>query len=187
MKSNHQIKISGRAVIISFVILAVIAGIAAYVNHTSGSGGADKGSSTDGYHLTIAVSRGGDIKTVKTYTLQEIRKMDTEDVYAKLSSTNKEDIEGTFTGVRAETLLEDADKNILKKYSTFIFTAGDGYSSAASRKEIKNGDAVLVAFKRNGKAMEHFNDGGTGPMQVIFTRDTYGNRSTKYLTKIICK
>lgn len=182
MNSRPRFKISGRAIVVIIVVLALITAVAAYMNMSGND------SDADGYSLTVAVSDdNGDIKDLKTYTLAQIENMPSVNVYTKLQSSEKGDEEGTFTGVTVKYLLNKTDPDIIKEHENFIFSAGDGYSSAASADEVRGGKSVIIAYAKDGKDMEHFNEGGSGPMRVVFTRDTYGNRSTKFLIKIICK
>ena len=37
--------------------------------------------------------------------------------------------------------------------------------------------AVMIAYRKNGRLLEHYNDGGTGPMRLLVTTDSYGTRS----------
>lgn len=181
MGNRHKLKINNKAIVIVFTVLIVVISVAAYLNYSSSD------NSGEGYQVAIAVkSDSGTSKVVKTYSLKEIKNMKTVDIYVKLLSSAKGDEEGTFTGVPVKTILDNTDKSIIKKHENYIFTAGDGYSAAATKKEIKEKNNAIVAFAKDGKNMEHFNEGGSGPMRVIFAKDTYGNRGTKFLIKITC-
>lgn len=182
MTKEPRFKISGKVLIIGFIVLAVIVAVTAWINLSQ------KGSGGSGYSLSVmAPDDNGKLQCIKCYSLQEIKKMKNTDVYAKLVSADKGNEEGTFTGVEVKTILQDADSQLLERYKSFIFTAGDRFSSAASIKEIEKSKNIILAFEKDGKALEHFNDGGSGPMRIIFSDDTYGNRGTKNLVKITCK
>lgn len=182
MIEQRRIKISGKAVVIILSLLVLITIVTAYVNMS------DKATKSDGFSLTITVyNDNGETSYSKTYSLLQIEKMPSVDVHAKLHSAQKGTEEATFTGVTLKYILDQTDKTILKSHKTFIFSAGDGYSSAASQDEVAKGNNVMIAYAKNGKEMEHFNEGGEGPMKVIFAKDIYGNRSTEFLIKVICR
>ncbi len=182
MTNQSRVNISGKVVAIIIAFLVMVVAVAAYINLSGNNDAAD------GYGLTISVvDENGSVTDLKTYTINQIKEMPSVDVYAKLQSSQKGDEEGTFTGVTLKYILNHTDRDILKDYKTFILSAGDGYSSAASQKEVKNGNAVLIAYAKDGKDLEHFNEGGLGPMKAVFTKDVYGNRSTEFLVKVTCK
>ncbi|MEA4921922.1 MAG: molybdopterin-dependent oxidoreductase [Eubacteriaceae bacterium] len=184
MEKRRKLKLGNKAVIIFFAVLTAVIIITAAVNMTNNSSSIGGGKNV----LTVSgENSAGKTKTIKKYTMKEIRKLESENVYADLESSSKADEKGTFTGVSVMDLLNDSDPNLVKEYKTFIFTAGDGYSSAASQKEIKEKNNIIAAYSKNGKTLTEYSKGGSGPLQVIFAKDTYGNRSTKYLVKIICK
>ncbi|MGI6721132.1 MAG: molybdopterin-dependent oxidoreductase [Anaerovoracaceae bacterium] len=178
---TRKLKLGGKTIVIGFVILVLVVAVTAWINHSGHRGG------DDGYTLSVQRMANGKTKTVKKYTLNEIRRMKSVNEYAKLLSAQHADEKGVFTGVPVADIVRDADPALVKKTRTYIFSAGDGYSSAASAKEIAGGNDVIVAYAKDGRALEHFNDGGAGPMRVVFTEDTYGNRGTKFLVKIICR
>lgn len=182
MTNKSRINISGKVVAIIIVFLVMVIVVSAYINLSGNNDDAD------GYVLTVSVvDENGSITDLRTYTINEIKDMPSVDVYAKLQSSQNGDEEGTFTGVALKYILNHTDRDILKEYKTFILSAGDGYSSAASQKEVKNGNAVIIAYAKDGKDLEHFNEGGLGPMKAVFTKDVYGNRSTGFLVKVTCK
>jgi len=165
-KKPFKLKLSkwlGFAVI---VVLFAAAGTAAYMN----AEGTDK--TAKGYSLCISVgdeTKGN--RTVKTYTLNEIKKMPAQSFKAEINSSSGEDEEGTYKGVELKYILDSADKKLLKTHDRFILTAGDGFSSAVTAKEVKE--------------LLHMNEGGKGPMRIVMPKDTYGTRSTQFLVKII--
>lgn len=182
MNTSHRIRLSGKFIVGVIAALVILTVAAAWV-HFHGTD-----TSVDGYNLTISVyDNDGTLQNIKTYSLSEIEKMPTVHVHAKLQSAQKGVVEGTFTGVTLQYLLNHTDKKLLKEHKTFILSAGDGYSSAASRAEVARGKAVVIAFEKDGKPLGHFNEGGSGPMKAVFCQDTYGNRSTEFLVNVICR
>lgn len=178
MKQQKKLNIKGKYLVIGFILLILIAVAAAWCNF------AQQGQQNDGFSL--AVSRDG--KVIKTFTLQELKKMPQKEVYADLQSAQHENAEGDFKGVELQTVLSRADTSLLKECDTFICVAGDGYSSALSGTEIMEEDSIiLVAWEKDESSLEHFNEGGEGPMRLLIASDTFGNRSTKFLTRIECR
>ena len=177
MIQQRKLKIKGIYLLIGFMLLCLIAGIAAWWNLSQ------QDHQADGY--SVAVARNGE--TVKTFTLKEIENMPYKKLYAKLQSAQHENAEGTFRGPELRDVLNRADKRLLKECRTFICVAGDGYSSALSREEIQQKDYAIVAYEKDGKPFEHFNEGGEGPMRMLVAGDSFGNRSTKVLVRIECR
>ncbi|NLF47990.1 MAG: molybdopterin-dependent oxidoreductase [Clostridiales bacterium] len=179
-KKPFKLKLSkwlGFAVI---VVLFAAAGTAAYMN----AEGTDK--TAKGYSLCISVgdeTKGN--RTVKTYTLNEIKKMPAQSFKAEINSSSGEDEEGTYKGVELKYILDSADKKLLKTHDRFILTAGDGFSSAVTAKEVRKDRTVFVVYEKDGKELLHMNEGGKGPMRIVMPKDTYGTRSTQFLVKII--
>lgn len=165
-------------IIVSVIVLfCAIIGITAYLNSQNVS------NDTNENNIAISVNK----KEVAIFSLEEMEKLSPNTISADLSSTGKDDVKGEFTGVPVYKLLNEADNTILDNYENIIFIAGDGYSSALSASEVKDDDSIILAYEMNGDKIKHFNDGGEGPLRLIVGSDTYGNRSTKFVTKIECK
>lgn len=175
-KQRKKLELKGKHLLAGFLALLLIAGAATWWNLSHKEG-------ADGYSLTIA--REGEV--VKTFTLQEIKEAPQIEAYANLQSAQHDNAEGTYKGADLRELLNKADPSLLKECRVFICTAGDGYSSALSPEDLARGKDVLVAYQKDGTGLEHFYDGGQGPMRLIVASDTYGNRSIKFLTRIECR
>ncbi len=161
------------------VVLFAAAGTAAYMN----AEGADK--TAKGYSLCISVgdeTKGN--RTVRTYTLNEIKKMPAQSFKAEINSSSGEDEKGTYKGVELKYILDSADKKLLKTHDRFILTAGDGFSSAVTAEEVQKDQTVFVVYEKDGKGLLHMNEGGKGPIRIVMPKDTYGTRSTQFLVKI---
>lgn len=119
-------------------------------------------------------------ETLAEYTLDEIEKMSSVDVEKELTSSNKQTEEGTFTGVPLEIILSAIDSDWENKYSEFILTASDGFSSAVSLADILEGENVLIVYEKDREALGE----DVGPLRAIVVNDPFGNRSTFHLNKI---
>lgn len=157
--------------------LLIIAPVCMFLNTSNAEG------NIDGYTLTI--SHEG--KTIDTFSYQDITEMKSVEVEKEILSAKHADEAGTFRGVPLEDILNRADPDLMKKYTKFISRAGDSYSSALSSEDLEQAANVLVVYEKDGKKLQPFKDGGTGPMRLIIMSDTFGNRSTKYLIGIECR
>ena len=175
MEHRKKLNIKGKYILIATLLLIGVIGITGYFNISESRGDSD----------SLIISKDGE--DVKTFTLKEIREMPSATAHVKLISTEKGDEEGDFKGVDVKTLLQSVDPELLDECSKFIFVAGDGYSSALTAKEILKDKNVILAYEKDGENFTHFNEGGSGPLRVIITSDTYGNRSTKFVTRIECR
>ena len=169
--------IKRKYIIIAAVCLLALAVACAVLNSSAHD------QSGNGYSLEI--TRNGE--AVKTFSLDEIKKMKTVTVKKKIESTSHEDESGEYTGVPLEDILNKADGKLLSQCDTFITLAGDSFSSALSADDIAKKDNVIVVYEKDGKDLAPFTEGGAGPMRIIIQADDYGNRSTKYLIRIECR
>ncbi|MDR0886679.1 MAG: molybdopterin-dependent oxidoreductase [Clostridiales Family XIII bacterium] len=126
-------------------------------------------------------------KTIKEYTLNDIKNLPHIDVTKSIASGKHEDESGVFTGVPLETLLSDAASDWQGKYTEFIFKAEDGFTSSAFASDIEKGENVLVVYAKDGKPLKTKADGGNGPLRIVIVQDEFGNRSTYYLKSIELK
>ena len=157
-------------VVVLAAALIITVGITAFLN------GRDRVESFEG----VAICLNGE--TLAEITIEEIMAMDRVDVTVNLSSSSKEDVSGTFSGVMLEDVLKQVEIDAGKQGDkTILLTAGDGYSTAASADEA---DTVLIAYEHNGNPLGYYTQGGTGPLRAVFTKDQFGNRSCMNLVKI---
>lgn len=68
--------------------------------------------------------------------------------------------------------------------SAIAVRAEDGYVGALSTKEVAADDAILLAYAKDGEGLGRMKDGGTGPLRLIITTDTYANRCVKYVIEV---
>lgn len=165
---ERRVNISSKVlVLIAIVLIAVIA--VAWWMHNS-----DQEQCDDRLSLMYEGSE------VRSYSLDEIMEMEKKTVYADIKSGKGKDEKGDYTGVTLDVLLENAG---ISDFETIVFTAGDGYSSAADADEAED---ILVVYEKDGETIGYYTKGGTGPLRCIMLKDAYGNRSIKYLVKINC-
>jgi DMSO/TMAO reductase YedYZ molybdopterin-dependent catalytic subunit len=126
-------------------------------------------------------------KTLREYTVEEIKSFPPIEVYKRISSSKGEDEEGVFTGVPLETLLSDAIPDWSDKYTEFVFTGSDGFTSAAFASDVEKGENVLIVYAKDGEDLSGPDAGGKGPLRVVIVDDPFGNRSTYLLMSIEAK
>ena len=170
--------IKTKYIVICAVILLLISGICVFLNSL-----ADQSKGIDGYSLSV--SRNGEV--LKTFSLDQIKKMDSVTVRKTIRSGSKKDEEGLFKGVPLSTILNKTDKSILEECGTFTTFAGDSFSSALSAEDMLDRNNVLVIYAKDGKDLMPISEGGEGPMRIIIQSDQFGNRSTMNLIRVDCE
>lgn len=130
----------------------------------------------------IAIEADGE--RLVTFTMEELRALPPVEVEKTITSGEKKEEHGLYKGVPIEKLLDRADESWREKYKSFTLWGGDGYASAISKSDIIEGENVLIVYEKDGKPLEHFSEGGAGPIRAIIVMDPFGNRSAQYLVKI---
>lgn len=178
MTAQKKWNLKNKYIIIGCLILVLLSAIGISYNFAVQKNGAADG-------CTISIVRDGEV--IRTFSQEEMETLPVREVYADLASSQHEDAKGSYKGVELKELLKQADPDLMKECDVFLCTAGDGYTSALSKKDFNKKEPVLVTWEKDGKALAPFTQGGEGPLRLVIASDTYGNRSTKYLTRIICK
>ena len=130
----------------------------------------------------IQVIRGEE--TIKAFTLEEIRAMQSVSVEKEIVSSSHANDQGTFTGVPLRALLDEADPSWRGNAVQIAARAEDGFVVAYTADEVAKDDSFLVVYEKNGQQLAAKKDGGTGPLRLIIQHDDFGNRSVKYLAQI---
>lgn len=178
MTAQKKWNLKKKYFIIVGLILVLLSAVGIGYNRSMQENGAADG-------RTLSIVKEGEV--IRTFSQEELEQLPVKEVYADLASAQHEDARGRYKGVELKELLKRTDPSLMKECDVFLCTAGDGYTSALSGKEFKRKEPVLVAWEKDGKALAPFTQGGEGPLRLVVASDTYGNRSTKYLTRIICK
>ena len=169
------IKLKNKYIFIIIIVLVAVIGVFSIVNR----------------NLSPAI--GGSLKITKdnvvlhSFTLDEIKKLPAVEVYKTIKSGSKPDENGNFKGAELSELLNSVDKSILANSKQILAKADDGFISAFSLDEIKKQGNVLVVYEKDNKPLADKKDGGAGPLRIIVTDDTFGNRCTMYLSEIEVK
>ena len=170
-------KISASKLMIAvIVVLVVIIGAAAWINQqNNGSSGGD----ADG---SLEVVRDGEV--IRQFSYEEICSMDSASFEKEIVSGNKGNESGVYRGVPLREILAAADESILSECSSVTGTASDGFVSVYSMSEITGSDSIAVVDEKDGEPLKKRSEGGSGPLRIVAADDTYGTRSTQYLTRI---
>ncbi len=170
-------KISASKLMIAvIVVLVVIIGAAAWINQqNNGSSGGD----ADG---SLEVVRDGEV--IRQFSYEEICSMDSASFEKEIVSGNKGNESGVYRGVPLREILAAADESILSECSSVTGTASDGFVSVYSMSEITGSDSIAVVYEKDGEPLKKRSEGGSGPLRIVAADDTYGTRSTQYLTRI---
>lgn len=170
-------KISGSKLMIAVIAaLVVIIGAAAWINQqNNGSAGGD----ADG---SLEVVRDGDV--IRQFSYEEICSMESVSFEKEIVSGNKGNESGVYRGVPLREILAAADESILSECSSVTGTASDGFVSAYSMSEVTGSDSIVVVYEKDGEPLKKRSEGGSGPLRIVAADDTYGTRSTQYLTRI---
>lgn len=96
------------------------------------------------------------------------------------TSKGKEDI--VFGGVLLKDVLNTIDFDY-HQYKKVTYKAIDGYVSPGTIAEL-DGDGVYLVYERNGVENTDKTQGGTGPMEIVITGETFSLRNCKYLSEI---
>lgn len=96
------------------------------------------------------------------------------------TSKGKEEI--VFGGVLLKDVLKTIDFDY-RQYQTVTYKAIDGYASPGTIAEL-DGYGVYLVYERNGVENTDKTQGGTGPMEIVITGETFSLRNCKYLSEI---
>lgn len=96
------------------------------------------------------------------------------------TSKGKENI--VFGGVLLKDVLKTSGFDY-HQYKTVTYKAIDGYASPGTIAEL-DGDGVYLVYERNGVENTDKTQGGTGPMEIVITGETFSLRNCKFLSEI---
>ncbi|WKY47097.1 hypothetical protein Q5O24_12105 [Eubacteriaceae bacterium ES3] len=96
------------------------------------------------------------------------------------TSTGQEDV--VFGGVLLKDALDRAGFDY-ESYQAVTYKALDGYVSAGTTEEIE-ADKVYLIYERDGIENTDKSSGGTGPMEIVITGETFSLRNCKFLMEI---
>lgn len=168
-------KLNIKVIVVIIIALAVVVIIGSYLNRPD----------NDFADATINITQ--DDQTLKSFTLEEVKKLPAVGIEKTVVSSSKGNETGVFTGVWLADLLKEVDPQLLTGEHKFITKAVDGYASVLSSTEVNQPENVLLAYAKDNQSLGTIDDGGSGPFRIIIVEDPFGNRSARFLNEIEIK
>lgn len=157
------------------VILLVVSVVFAFLNRST----VDESDGT-----TVAVEIAG--KTVATYNIDDMKAMDgVKTIHKYIKSGSREDEDSDFTGIEVRDLVLAADPAALDNAQTVTAISGDGYASSYDIGEIMEDGNIMLIYEQDGSALVPYEAGGTGPLRIVVMKDSFGQRSSFWVTKLV--
>lgn len=117
------------------------------------------------------------------FTLFELMKYKKIVFTANLDENGEDSLKKTFGGVPLKDVFADLDITINEDES-IIFSAADGYQTAAAGWEVLQEDNIYLVYERDGRQTGTKADGGTGPIEIVIAKDDFSQRWCKFLMEI---
>lgn len=157
---------------LAIIVLAVIVGITGFINLKSVEVKKDLEENS-----RFVIKEKG--KEIAVLDMNEIRSLGEEEFSANLKKSGKEPIPFNYTGVLFKNILKKYNINLDNK-SAIIFTAIDGYTVAVEIEKILEDDNVYLAYMREGESLGNRENGGSGPYQMIISKDPFSQYWCKF-------
>lgn len=156
--------------------LIIVLGVTAYLNR--GDMAFKKESQDDG---VFVIKSGG--QEVARVDMQFVKSLDKVDFEANLKRSGKDPEKHTFTGVPMKTIFEKLNVDVQGK-STVVVKAVDGYASAISLDEALEENNVYIAYAIDNKPLGKKEDGGSGPFEMVISKDPFSQRWCKFVSEV---
>jgi len=88
-----------------------------------------------------------------------------------------------YRGIALNKVLEALDID-MNGYSTAIAKAIDGYNVAYGADEVMDDNNIYIAIERDGEPLGSKSTGGSGPYQIIVTKDQFSQRWCKFVVEL---
>jgi DMSO/TMAO reductase YedYZ molybdopterin-dependent catalytic subunit len=168
MKVRKNSKI---AVIVFVLLLVVTVPIYFYIRQNAGTEGSIEFRGTVSNPVNVTVS---ELKTFSSVTLQ---------VKLTSSSSPKENGVFDYTGVPLRVLLEHA--GVFENATSVYVQASDGYATTLTlQKVMEENENLILAYEKDGIALEPLTEGGEGPVRLVIATDEYAQMWIKSVTVI---
>ena len=118
---------------------------------------------------------------VDQFNLDEVKALPKVLIDEGLNTSNGRE-EVVFGGLLLKDVLNTTNFDY-HQYNTITYKAIDGYASLGTVAELDEGGVYLV-YERNGIQNTDKTQGGTGPMEIVITGETFSLRNCKYLSEI---
>jgi len=165
-----------KSILAIVAVLVIAVAVLALINQKN-----MKVTSSEAIKGTLLVAAGGNEKKLE---FQDIKANPVE-FKATQDTSDSGPEEHTFKGVLLKDVIAGAfSEDELKNASKVVVKAIDGYTTALSPEEVMEQDNVYLAFEKDGKPLGSKADGGSGPYQVIITKDQFSQRWCKFVTEV---
>ena len=161
------------------VVLLIIVGVFAYLN----AGNVDEKKKLEEEAIILIKSQDKELARIDMALLE---KTGIKDFTANLDTSDSEAQKHIYSGVLLNELLESLGIDI-NEYSTVIAKAVDGYTVALNAAEVVQPDNIYIAVKMDGMDLGTKSTGGSGPYQLIVTKDAFSQRWCKFLIELELK
>ena len=168
-------------IIISSVIavLIVVVAITAFLN----AGDVSEKKALE-QEAVIQVSSGGDI--LAEIDMGLIQELGPAGFNANLDTSDSGPEPHQYTGILLNDILEKLDINT-ESYDTVTAKAIDGYNVVYETSEVLDEDNIYLAIMRDGEPLGSKSTGGSGPYQIIVTKDSFSQRWCKFVIELELK
>jgi hypothetical protein len=169
--------LKNKSVFFILAVLAIAVGVLAFINMQNA-----KVTGSEAVKGTILIKFNGDEKKLE---FKDIKALNPVEFKATVDTSKSGPEDHMFKGVLLKDVLSAvSDEEEIKRASKVIVKAIDGYTVALSSKEIMEPDNVYLAFEKDGKPLGTKEDGGSGPYQLIVTKDQFSQRWCKFVTEV---
>lgn len=116
-------------------------------------------------------------------TLEELVDYGEADFVATKDTSTSDPIEYDYTGVLLKDVFEEMEIDI-EGIKGVVVSASDGYKVTIEDEKIQQDDNVYLTYMREGKWLESKDNSGSGPIQLIVSKDQFSQYWCKYVTSI---
>ncbi|WZL72375.1 hypothetical protein QBE52_14945 [Clostridiaceae bacterium 35-E11] len=154
------------------MVLTIIVGITAYLNMKTVAVKKDLEENA----LFVIKENGKEIAAIDMKTIKSLGESKFE---AKLKKSGEDPTPYTYTGVLLKKIFENYEVE-LKNKSAVVVKAIDGYTVAVDIEKVLADDNVYLTYMREGEGLGNKEDGGSGPYQMIISKDPFSQYWCKF-------
>jgi hypothetical protein len=168
--------IVNKKILISLTVILLIVVVFAFLNR------GDKEDRLLSQRESKIFIRLADEETI-TVSFDDILKLDQHEFKTVLRSSSSDDKEHLYKGIKLKDLLESYNINV-NEINQVITKAVDGYAVVLTSQEVKDDNNVYIAYEIDGVPLAPKDKGGSGPYQIIITKDPFAQRWNKFLMEL---
>jgi len=161
-----------KLIITVITLLVVVIGITAFLNRDN----VKEKTTLNNDAIFIAKYKG---ETIKQYTMEEIRALGEESFTAIKDTSSSEPVEHTYLGVPLIKVFEDAGVEVSAD-DVIVNLAADGYAVALEAEKVLDAGNVFITYMIDDQPIGTREEGGSGPYQIIVSKDQFSQYWCKY-------